>query len=545
MLCLLSNVTVEGPFLKNTVAKLCQTPVHTTSGYDTWMGDLLRADFDGVDPEAVFLIVDGDALLDGDCLHEKATLDSRLAASLDVIGAFARSHPEIPLFVSSIDVRQRAVMPLNGKRLEAHAMAAWRDGLEALGIPVLELAEIAADMGRERFYDIRTWYMGKMPFSMSGQKAIAGEIRRAWNALKGRIRKCVAVDLDNTLWGGIIGEDGIDGIKLSAEDGGEPYRDFQRRLLDLKNLGALLAVVSKNNSEDALAGLKHPAMILRESDFVAIMANWQPKVVNLQELAKSLNIGLDSFVFIDDNPVEREAVKITLPEVAVPDFPDEPEKLPELAGMVAKTYFSKVDVTGEDLKKTKMYQEAAERASAETAFARYEDYLASLKMRMTILPLAEADVSRAAQLTQKTNQFNLTTRRYTSGEVRKLMQSGDWRLWTARMSDRFGDFGLSLYCMVCVDRDTARIDTLLMSCRVMGRGLEFAFLHELEKRLERDGIKTIGGMYIESPKNSPARDFLSEAGYAAAGQPEPGSTVFTKSAPFTCRQTFVEVTMDE
>lgn len=541
----LSNVTIEGPFLINTVKRLCKVEICTTAGYDTWIGDLLRANFDSFDPKAVFLILDGNALLDDEQLTDATAVKDRLASCLDAINVFVQTHPEIPLFVSSIDIRQRAIMPLNGKRFEIFAMNTWREGLSALQIPVLEIAELATNMGRERFYDDRTWYMGKIPFSMSGQKAIAEEIHRVWRALIGNQKKCIALDLDGTLWDGIIGEDGIEGIKLSDEDGGSPFRDFQRRLLDIKGMGAILAIVSKNNLEDALNGLEHPAMILHEQDFVAVKANWRPKIENLQELAEELNIGLNSIVFIDNNEIERESARIALPQVIVPDFPDEPEGLPAFAAQIAKAYFPKIGVTNEDRIRTRQYRDEAVRIEVKTAFSNYDDYLASLEMHMTIEPLTNINVPRVAQLTQKTNQFNLTTRRYTEGDLLKRINSSEWRLLTGRVSDKFGDFGLSLFCMIRLDGEIAEIDTFLMSCRVMGRGCEYAFLAQIEKALERDGIRIVKGTFIPSGKNSPAKNLLSEIGYELVDQTKSGILAFSRVAPFVSPDSLVAIKWGE
>jgi len=455
----------------------------------------------------------------------KLTLDQYLGT----IKTFTEGHKDIPLFVSSLDIQHDKILPFTSSRLEHKIESYWISGLEEMSVPILEIAEIARNMGRDKFYSKRMWYLGSIPFSMSGEKAIAEEIARAWNALKGNRKKCLVLDLDNTLWGGVIGEDGLQGIELSTTKEGSRFRDFQKRIKDLKDQGVLLTVVSKNNEEDALEAIReHPDMVLREDDFVIIKANWEPKAVNIQNIAKELNIGLDSLVFIDDNPIERESVKNTFPEVNVPDFPKDTSMLESFAIEISKRYFPVLKITDEDLNKTDQYKVEQKRNEIKQKSISIEEYLESLEMRKTFRQIDESDVTRAAQLTQKTNQFNLTTRRYTESDIWNMMRSEDYQVWIGELEDKFGSYGKVILAIVKFEENTAIFDTFLMSCRVMGRNIEKEFLDGIEKEMISKGKSKIIAEYIPTPKNSVVKDFWIQNGYVELNKKN-DSLTFEKS----------------
>ena len=512
MIALLSNITIES--LADALSKTTGEEIYTSPGYNTWLQDLLTADFGSTKPEAVFVILDGKQLF-GDMFpaeweQTKQVMDETLA----VISNFTAAHKDIPLFVSSLDLQKKKISPYISARIEHKAMSYWLEALETNGIPVIDIAELAANIGRDKFYSPRMWYMGSIPYSMTGERAIAEEISNAFNALKGRRAKCIILDLDNTLWGGVIGEDGIGGIELSTSKEGARFRDFQKRLKELKEEGVILAVVSKNNMEDALDGINnHPDMVLRSDDFVAIKANWEPKPVNIEALSKELNLGLDSFVFIDDNPVEREAVKIALPQVIVPEFPKDTANLEKFAIEISRKYFPTLRLTSEDTKKTEQYQLEARRSELKKSTLTLEEYLKSLEMKLTIREIDENDITRAAQLTQKTNQFNLTTRRFTESDIREIKDSPNCRIWIGELEDKFGSYGKVILAIVKIEGEKAVIDTFLMSCRVMGRNVETDFLVHIEKELAKDGIREIIGEYIPTSRNSVVDSFWKNQGY--------------------------------
>jgi FkbH-like protein len=526
MFALLSNVTVES--LKDSTYSKVNEEIYTSSGYNTWMQELITAQFSGSKPEAVFLVLYGRELVADASFYDWEDVKLTLDQYLGTIKTFTEGHKDIPLFVSSLDIQHFKILTFTSARLEHKIETYWRSGLEEIGVPILEIAEIARDMGRVKFYSKRMWYLGSIPFSMSGENAIVEEISRAWNALKGNRKKCLVLDLDNTLWGGVIGEDGLQGIELSATKEGSRFRDFQKRIKDLKDQGVLLTIVSKNNEEDAIETIReHPDMVLREDDFVIIKSNWEPKQVNILNIAQELNIGLDSLVFIDDNPIEREAVKSALPEVNVPDFPKDTSMLESFAIEISRRYFPILKLTDEDLNKTNQYKVEQKRNEIKQKSISIEEYLESLEMKKTFRQIDETDVTRAAQLTQKTNQFNLTTRRYTESDIWNMMKSKDYQVWISELEDKFGSYGKVILAIVKFEENTAIIDTFLMSCRVMGRNIEKDFLSEIEKEMTLKGKSKIIAAYIPTSKNSVVKDFWPQNGYAELDN-KPDSITYEK-----------------
>jgi len=512
MLAILSNVTVTS--LIDSIYKKVNEEIYTSSGYNTWVQELITAQFSGNKPEAVFLVLYGRELVGDTVFSDWEEVKLTLDQYLETIKTFAEGQKDIPLFVSSLDMHLDKILPLTFPRLEHKIESYWRSELEEMSVPILEIAEIARNMGRDKFYSKRMWYLGSIPFSMTGEKAIAEEISKAWNALKGKRKKCLVLDLDNTLWGGVIGEDGLQGIELSTTKEGSRFRDFQKRIKDLKDQGVILTIVSKNNEEDALEAIReHPDMVLREDDFVVIKANWEPKAVNIQNIAEELNIGLDSLVFIDDNPIERESVKRAFPEMNVPDFPKDTSMLESFAIEISKRYFPVLKLTDEDLNKTNQYKVEQKRNEIKQKSISIEEYLESLEMKKTFRQIDETGVTRAAQLTQKTNQFNLTTRRYTEGDIWSMMKSENYQVWIGELEDKFGSYGKVVLAIIKLEGKTAIIDTFLMSCRVMGRNIENNFLSEIEKEMISKGKSKIIAEYIPTPKNSVVKDYWAQNGY--------------------------------
>ena len=329
--------------------------------------------------------------------------------------------------------------------------------------------------------------------------------------------KVIALDADNTLWGGIIGEDGIDGFKLGPDYPGNCYLDFQRRLLDLQQRGFVLALCSKNNAADVDQVLKeHPHQLLKPHHFVAQRVNWQDKATNLRALAEELNVGLSSFVFVDDSAHETAAVRQLLSEVEVVQMPLDPLLVPQALETVAR--LQTLSLTDEDRAKTGMYLAEAERRSHQARFGQngggFGDYLASLEMRMQVVYDGAAQVGRLAQLTQKTNQFNLTTRRYDEQQMAAFIAAEDCLVAHFSLADIFGDSGIvGLAVVRRPDADTAELDSFLMSCRVIGRKAEQAFLQTLIARLAGTGVQTLLADYLPTAKNALVADFLPKHGF--------------------------------
>jgi FkbH-like protein len=347
-------------------------------------------------------------------------------------------------------------------------------------------------------------------------EGVLPEVARAYACyvapLKGLTAKCVVVDLDNTLWGGVIGEDGVNGIKLGDTAPGSEYREFQQYLQTLRERGILLAISSKNNPADALEVIRsHPAMLLREDAFSAMRINWSSKPENMLSLAAELNIGVDSLVFLDDNPHERELMRQALPQVLTPDLPADPslyrrmlETLPQLQIL---------EVTPEDRARAALYQAKRQRAEVRLAATSLIDYLNSLEIRVQIAPAGAGTLPRVHQLFQRTNQFNLTTRRYEAAQLAHFVAEPQWRLYAARAQDRFGDHGLVAVALVEAAGEIWRIDSFLMSCRVIGYGVETALLSALSREAAMAGATSLLGEFITSAKNQPAADFYPRHGF--------------------------------
>jgi FkbH-like protein len=333
------------------------------------------------------------------------------------------------------------------------------------------------------------------------------------NAIELKRKKCLVLDLDNTLWGGVLGEDGMGGVALGGDYSGKAFLLFQQQILELGRQGVILAVSSKNNLEDVRQMWhEHPDIVLKEEHFAALRIDWNNKADNIRAMAQELNIGLDSFVFLDDNPAERELVKQALPEVATPDFPEHPYILPAFFKKIAEQYFAIYALTDEDKSKTDQYKANAQRANAQRSFTNMDEYIRSLDIVLTIADVNDLTLARAAQMTQKTNQFNLTTRRYTDADLRGKLAAG-CRIFTLSVRDRFGDSGMTGLCIVDVAGDAANINSLLLSCRILGKDIENAFVAYILKTLKSVDIQRVTSEYIPTAKNAQVRDFYEKNGF--------------------------------
>ena len=382
---------------------------------------------------------------------------------------------------------------------------------------LLDLDELLQQVGRARFLDYRIWYAARFPFTAEAANALARRVIGVGALLKLPKAKVIVLDADNTLWGGIIGEDGITGIALGPEYPGNAFVDFQRRVLDYQQRGFILALCSKNNPADVDQVLReHPHQLLRAEHFAARRVNWLPKAENLISLADELNLGLDSFILVDDSDHECAAVRHRLPQVEVVQTPARPADLPACLDQVAR--LEVLSLTPEDVAKTELYAQERRRRelreNIEQSGAGGQDYLASLKMKMRISLNAPSHVVRLSQLTRKTNQFNLTTRRYDENQMQAFVLAADWLVADFSLADIFGDsgiVGLALFHLLTAQR--AELDTFLMSCRVIGRQAEVAFLDTLLRYLAERGIEEVVADYIPTLKNVLVQSFLPEQGF--------------------------------
>lgn len=386
----------------------------------------------------------------------------------------------------------------------------------------LDLDEVLLQLGREAFFDRRLWYSARFPFSPQAAREVARRVVNVGAVIKLPKAKVIVLDADNTLWGGVIGEDGMGGIALGPDYPGNLYVEFQRRLLDYQQRGFILALCSKNNPADLDQVLKeHPHQVLRDEHFAAKRVNWLPKPDNLVALAEELNLGLDSFVFIDDSDHECAVVRHALPQVEVVQTPAKPLHLPGCLENVAR--LEVLTLTAEDLAKTDLYaQERRRRELKDNVAGTGADlgaYLASLEMRMRVGFDDATHLGRLSQLTQKTNQFNLTTRRYDERQMQEFVRSDAWLVAHFSLADVFGDSGIvGLALLRLMTSGKAELDTFLMSCRVIGRAAESAFLHAVLRRLAERGVREVLAEYVPTPKNVLVENFLPEHGFEPFGE---------------------------
>lgn len=382
-------------------------------------------------------------------------------------------------------------------------------------VHVLELDRYLRTIGRAEGWDSRFWYMSRAPWRSRLLSLLAEDIaKHAW-ALAGRTKKVLVLDCDNTLWGGVVGEEGLDGIRLSAHEyPGNVFHDVQKQALALHAKGVLLALCTKNNEADVLEVLeRHPSCLLKQEHLAAREINWRNKVDNLQAIARRLNLGLDSLVFVDDSPYECELVRELLPEVTVLQVPTRLHEYPDL--LPAADPFYAPSLTVEDRERTRLYRVEAERQELRERSTDLKSYLLSLRLEAAVHRARDEELPRVAQLTQKTNQWNVTTRRYSEGELRALVASPEHSVYVLHARDRFGDLGLTNVLIARRDESGAHeIDTLLMSCRVIERGLEHAFLlHCLDDLASRTGADRFKAAYRRTLKNVLVEGFWESVGF--------------------------------
>jgi FkbH-like protein len=385
------------------------------------------------------------------------------------------------------------------------------------GASFLDLEQVAGDLGRRRFYDARRWFWTRQPFSEAGTLALAHALQASLRALLTGPKKVLVLDLDNTLWGGVVGETGPLGVQLGESPDGEAFRAFQSWCKALSQRGVVLAVASKNEVEDARGPFEsNPAMALTLGDLAAFEANWGPKSESIRRIAEQLNLGLDSFVFVDDNPAEREQVRQALPEVEVVDLPADPAGY--VAAVEAGGWFEAVALTSEDAARTRQYVEERQRRELQTSAANLNDYLDSLEMRGDVREVDEADLPRVVQLLGKTNQWNLTTRRHSHDVVHAMVNDPHALCLTLRMTDRFGDHGLVAVALaVPEDEGTLRLDTWLMSCRVIARTAEQFFFRQIVERARSKGYARLVGEYLPTKKNRQVEPLFRDLGLTHDG----------------------------
>lgn len=389
------------------------------------------------------------------------------------------------------------------------------------GFLVNDINYLAAELGLDHWFSPTMWYAYQYALDLSAVPALCASIANIIKSLYGKNKKSIACDLDNTLWGGVIGDDGVQGIQLGEESpSGRAFTALQRYLKLVSQTGVLLNVNSKNEAEIAKSGFSRPESVLHEEDFICFTANWQPKDENLAQMASQLNLLPESFVFLDDNPAEREIVRRRFPQTAVPEL-TEPEHY--VRTLARSGYFEVTSLSADDKKRSEMYRENAQRAQAQAAFSDYSDYLHSLEMKAVIAPFDTAHAARITQLMNKTNQFNLTTRRYTDAEVSACMSDGNTLTLYASLADRFGDNGIVSALIGRVQDGILTIEEWVMSCRVFKRDLELAVFDALIAYCRTHNITSIEGNYLPTAKNAYVRTLYPTLGFSQTAESEEGT----------------------
>lgn len=504
------------------------------SGYGQWRQDILDPGSPLSDgrPDALLLAVDPAELLPDLPLSASAEEAAQAVAAVaeEVVGLWRRArertgaaiiHQAMPLNEPATFGHLERLVPASRHALAAALDARLVEAAARERVLLLDLRTALAQIGAREVGDLRLWHHAKQAISPAATPWYGEQVGRILAALRGLSRKVLVLDLDNTLWGGVIGDDGLAGIVLGqGSAAGEAFTAFQRHVHRLSKRGVLLAVSSKNTLETAEAVFRdHPEMVLRREDIAAFEANWEDKPSALRRIARDLNLGIDSLVFFDDNPAERELVRRTLPEVAVPEVPDAPELYVQT--LADAGYFEAVAFTADDARRADQYRANAERNQLAAGATDMDGFLRDLGMVLEVRRFTPVDLPRITQLINKTNQFNLTTRRYTEPEVQALAADGQVLAYAARLRDRFGDNGI---IAIVIGRRTEvggraalELDSWLMSCRVLGRTVEQAMLRLVAEDARAHGIGLLLGAYLPTPKNGMVREHYPKLGFVPDG----------------------------
>lgn len=502
------------------------------SGYGQYFFDLMNENSDYYNFKSDFSIL----LLDGNSLLENKSLEEAKSHILELVELFEKgSSGYLVLGNIFLDSAVNSVKNYNSedscKNLQMQLNRFLTEiSKENNRVFILDILSLIEEYGVRNIYDNSMWQYGKIRFNKLGHKIIAEEILMLVNAIKNQTKKCLVLDLDNTLWGGVIGEDGMSGIQLGPDGIGECFLKFQKRIKEISEKGIILCLCSKNNLADAKEVFdSHEFCYLKWDDFIVHKVDWNRKDKNLAEMAEILNIGEDSLVFIDDNPVERAIVRENT-KVTVPEFPELPEDLENFIKTVDKKYFAKFSVTKEDKEKTFQYKQNSEREKIRTKVDNIDEFIKDLGIKIVIEKAIEDNVARIAQMTQKTNQFNLTTKRYTEQEIRDMMnaEGNKYLIYAGKVEDKFGSYGIVV--QIILEKTASgnyEIDSFLMSCRVIGRKIEDYFLDNV-LRLTNNEVVT--ARYIPTEKNIMVKNKYEELGFSLVEAKENGEKIYKSSS---------------
>lgn len=512
----LSEYGLKAEFYVSPFAQYRQDILHNSSPLKVFSPNCILLFLDGAD-------LFGDLVrrpLDFDVDMRQKRVEEELNELRSLVERIQDCMPAADTFLNSIIVpplNAAGMLEYNSPYSLRDAFSHYNEGLRGIAQSrrrcyIVDYERLVSWHGYREWYDDRTWYIGRMGLSRSAMQELARKYVVTFRATLDAGKKCLVVDLDDTLWGGVVGSEGTGGIQLGTESIGLAYREFQEEILNLHKQGVILAINSKNNWDDAVEVIdQHPSMVLRREHFAVMKINWNDKVTNMREIAQELNLGLDSLVFIDNSPFEREWLKDQLPQVEVVALPQDPAMFRRC--LLNLDSFAKLVLTEEDRERGQLYRQHAMVENLRRAASDLESFYAGLQMKAAISRTNPRTITRIAQLTQKTNQFNLTTRRYTEGSIEKMVRSRAYRVYSLSLTDRFGDNGLVGVAIIAEETEAWRIDTFLLSCRVMGRTVETAFLAFLASCAREHGMRYLVGEYLPTKKNMPVSNFYPSHGF--------------------------------
>ncbi len=518
------------------------------AGFGQLMQEALAADstLNRAKADAVLLAIDHRGLPLRTSMGDSDAARQTVAAALDHLGAIRagiHAHSKATCIVQTVPRSPEAIfgsldlaVPGTVRTLVDSINRGIVESVASSKDLLFDVAGLADTVGLENWHDPTLWNLAKLPFATNYLPIYCEHVCRLISALRGKSRRCLVLDLDNTLWQGVIGDDGLEGIVVGQGDAtGEGHLEVQKIALTLRDRGVVLAASSKN--DDGVARLpfqRHPEMLLREDHFAVFQANWSDKATNIKAIAEELSLSLESLVFLDDSPAERAIVRQMLPQVCVPELPSDPSLFART--LLASGYFESIGFSNEDRKRAEFYHDNARRITLRQQIGDIDEYLASLDMTLTIQPFDESGRGRITQLINKSNQFNLTTRRYTEAEIAELERDSKCLTMQIRLADTFGDNGM--ICVV-ICRQSGRqwdIDTWLMSCRVLGRKVENAVAQELVAMAARQGVERIVGIYRPTERNRLVEDHYKNLGFTLVHREDDGATTWeldVASAPKT------------
>lgn len=529
-LSILSNVNLD--MLVEILSKKNQ--VYKIPGFNQWEQISIDSSHSLIEfnPQIIFLILDADYLIHNifDTSHITETIDSVINKIINL----SKLYNKAKIYISNLDFRSIEIKELDSVSTQYDIISYWNKSLDSLikvnyNLHLFDLYKLVHDLGRSNFYSSKMWYLASMPYSLEAIKILANRVEKTiFNILHVR-KKVLVLDLDNTLWGGVLGEEGAHGIVIGESGKGLIYKDTQLLLKNIKNTGVLLTIVSKNNYSDvehAFEVNKH--MILSLNDFVSIKCNWEPKSKNIIDISNELNLGLESFVFLDDNPLEREEVRLSISEITIADFPEKIENYPSTIEKMYYDHFFLDSLTNEDLEKSDQYIAESKRVQIQKNSSTLDDFIKSLDIEVNLFHASDSNIQRISQLTQKTNQFNLVTNRYSVEELRSYMDDGN-EIIAADVKDRFGNSGLVFVLMINFKDDIAEIDNMLMSCRVMGKKIENSIMKCVEDYLFLKGVKVIKAQYKPTNKNIPVENLMERLNYDVVDSLSDGTKKYIKN----------------